>query len=198
MSRREAALKARKELEKYKNCNNENSVFKSLYLDEAIESVIQNLNDSDLIDPNLDKTSKSNVIWTRLKDGEETSVRKKISFDQKPGPTSYAARQIDNKKLSAFFMIFDLTIVNLILNNTNKNAQKHEPDPKFSREDILAFIGVLFCVNFFVQIPQSFKCGTQNTVYVSKVNLCPGTSFIKLKNINVLTITIHVKSEELP
>ena len=30
------------------------------------------MNDPDVIDPNLDKTSKSNVIRTRLKDGEET------------------------------------------------------------------------------------------------------------------------------
>ena len=80
------------------------------------------MNDPDVIDPNLNKTRKSNVIWTRLKDGEETSVRKIICFDQKPGPTSYAARQIDDTKLSAFLLIFDLTIVNSILNNTYKNA----------------------------------------------------------------------------
>ena len=71
-------------------------------------------------------------------------MRKKKYFDQKHGPTSYAARQIDDTKLSAFFMIFDLTIVNSILNNTNKNAQQHEPDLIFTKEDILAFIGVLF------------------------------------------------------
>ncbi|CAF0911108.1 unnamed protein product, partial [Brachionus calyciflorus] len=69
------------------------------HIEESIEAVIQNINDTDFVDPNLDKTSKSNIIWTRLKVGEATSVRKKISFDQKPGPTSYAARQIDNTKL---------------------------------------------------------------------------------------------------
>ena len=76
-------------------------------------------------------------------------MRKKNCFDQKPGPTRYAARQIEDTKLSAFFMIFDLIIVNSILNNTNKKAQQHEPDLKFTQEDILAFIGILFCRGLF-------------------------------------------------
>lgn len=133
MSRRQLVLKACHELKKYKNCNNlesgssddeinkenesENVIFNSSddeeddineiyqHIDEAIDSLIQNINDPDKLDPNIDGTSKSNVIWTRLKDGEETRMRKKINFEQKPGPTSYATRHIDNSKLSAFFII---------------------------------------------------------------------------------------------
>ncbi|RNA19779.1 hypothetical protein BpHYR1_048873 [Brachionus plicatilis] len=127
---RQSALKARQELEKYKNSgssdeeiNNENETqeeysdkvifnssedqedyFDEIYqhIDEALVSVIQNINDPDKVDPNLARTRKSNVIWTGLKDGEETSMRKKINFEQKAGPTSYATRYIDNSNLSAF------------------------------------------------------------------------------------------------
>ena len=67
---------------------------------DSIESTINRVNE----DQNIDKTSKIGVIWTKLKNGEDLSVRKKIYFNEKPGPTSYATRNIDNTKLSAFLM----------------------------------------------------------------------------------------------
>lgn len=118
------------------------------HIDEAIQSVIQDANDYD--DPNLDKTSKSNIIWTRLKNGEETSLRKKIVFDEcktKPGLTTYATRRIDQTKLSAFFLIFDMTMINLMLKFTNINAASD--GVVFTKEDMLGFIGVLFCRGLF-------------------------------------------------
>lgn len=55
-----------------------------------------------LIDPNLDKSSKSE-IWTRLKNNEDTRIRKKITFNEKIGPTTYAPRASNTTKLSCFF-----------------------------------------------------------------------------------------------
>ncbi|RMZ98361.1 hypothetical protein BpHYR1_037502 [Brachionus plicatilis] len=64
-------------------------------------------------DQNLDKTSKIGVVWTKLKNGEDLSLRKKFNFDEKPGPTSHATR---NK---AFMKIFDMSKLNLIEQCTN-------------------------------------------------------------------------------
>ncbi|RNA41878.1 hypothetical protein BpHYR1_020987 [Brachionus plicatilis] len=60
------------------------------------------------VDQNLDKTRKIEVVWTKLRNGEDLSQRKKINSNEKPGPTSYATRNIDNTKLSAFMMNFDV------------------------------------------------------------------------------------------
>ncbi|RMZ93349.1 hypothetical protein BpHYR1_048400, partial [Brachionus plicatilis] len=59
---------------------------------DSIESTINRVNE----DQNNDKTSKIVVIWTKLRNGEDLSVRKKNYFNEKPGPTSYATRNIDN------------------------------------------------------------------------------------------------------
>ncbi|RNA27479.1 hypothetical protein BpHYR1_033784 [Brachionus plicatilis] len=67
------------------------------------------------MDQNLDKTRKIVVVWTKLKNGEDLSLRKKINFNEKPGPTSYATRNIDNTKKSAFMMNFDMYMLNLIV-----------------------------------------------------------------------------------
>ncbi|RNA05656.1 hypothetical protein BpHYR1_025868 [Brachionus plicatilis] len=66
------------------------------------------------LDQNLDKTRKIEVVWTKLKNGENLSLRKKINFKEKPGPTSYATRNIDNTKISAFMINFDISMLNLI------------------------------------------------------------------------------------
>ncbi|CAF1084562.1 unnamed protein product [Brachionus calyciflorus] len=95
------------------------------------------------VDPNLDKTSKNGVVWTKLKCGEDLSLRKKINFTEKPGPTSYATRNIDSTKLSAFLMIFDTSMINFIVQCTNSNAKNYE-NVTFINIDILAFIGILF------------------------------------------------------
>ncbi|RNA21797.1 hypothetical protein BpHYR1_003706 [Brachionus plicatilis] len=42
-------------------------------------------------------------------------LMKKINFNEKPGLTSYATRNIDNAKISAFMMNFDMYMLNLIL-----------------------------------------------------------------------------------
>ncbi|RNA27674.1 hypothetical protein BpHYR1_013293 [Brachionus plicatilis] len=84
---------------------------------DAIESTINRVNE----DQNLDKTSKLGVVWTKLKNGEDLSLRKKINFNEKPGPISYASSNIDNTKLSAFIMIFDIYMLNLIVQCTNSS-----------------------------------------------------------------------------
>ena len=62
MSIRQAPLKADQELEKYKDCND----IESGSSDEEIYEAIHNINDPDIVYPNLDKKSKSSIIWTRL------------------------------------------------------------------------------------------------------------------------------------
>ncbi|CAF0987998.1 unnamed protein product, partial [Brachionus calyciflorus] len=114
------------------------------HIDESIESVIQNAIQIDF-DSNLDKSSRSGVIWTVLKNFEETKIRKKITYNEKAGPTTYAARNADSTMLSCFLLIFDLTMIRTIMNCSNSNARNEDPNISFTEEDILAFIGVLFC-----------------------------------------------------
>ncbi|RNA33160.1 hypothetical protein BpHYR1_009750 [Brachionus plicatilis] len=61
---------------------------------DSIESTINGVN----VDQNLDKTRKIEVVWTKLKNGVDLSLREKINFNEKPGPTSYATRNMDNTK----------------------------------------------------------------------------------------------------
>lgn len=107
------------------------------------------------LDPRY-KPDKSQMIdWSLFKINSEIEKVKK--WNTKMAEYDDSLDELDNTKLSAFFMIFDLTIVNLILNNTNKNAQKHEPYLKFTREDILAFICVLFV--YFSKYPSRSNVG---------------------------------------
>lgn len=114
-------------------------------IEESIEAVIEKALEGHETDPNLDKTSKNGTIWTRLNNYEETKLRKKIKFNEKVGPTTYASRNSDGTKLSTFLLIFDMTMIRLIVNSTNTNSQSIEPNLKFTEEDIFAFIGILFC-----------------------------------------------------
>ncbi|CAF0718698.1 unnamed protein product [Brachionus calyciflorus] len=79
-----------------------------------------------------------------LKNNEETTIRKKIDFNEKVGPTSYAARQIESTKLSSFLLVFDVTMVKMVLNYTNMFAITKDPNLKFTKDDVFLFIGVLF------------------------------------------------------
>ncbi|RNA21290.1 hypothetical protein BpHYR1_022697 [Brachionus plicatilis] len=72
----------------------------------SIESTINRAN----LDQNLDKTRKIGVVWTKLKNGEDLS---------RSEPTSYATRNIDNTKILAFMMNFDVYMLNLIIQCTN-------------------------------------------------------------------------------
>ncbi|CAF1049957.1 unnamed protein product [Brachionus calyciflorus] len=74
----------------------------------------------------------SGVIWTKLKDGDETSIRKRIVVHDKTGPTSYAASRVDDTSLSAFLAIFDL--VKMILKCTNFYAQLNDPQCSFKKK----------------------------------------------------------------
>ncbi|CAF0930735.1 unnamed protein product [Brachionus calyciflorus] len=116
-------------------------------MDESIESVIQNAIQIDF-DPNLDKSSRSGVIWIVLKNFEETKIRKKITYNEKSRLTTYAARNADSTMLSCFLLIFDLTMIRTIMNCSYSNARNKDPNISFTEEDILAFIGVLFCRNY--------------------------------------------------
>lgn len=122
------------------NCDNE--------IDDQVES------GTDQVDAlgqskNEDKTSKAGVIWTLLNDGEETTVRKRINFHEKTRPTRYAATRVDIYCLSAFFAIFNLIMVKIVLECTNVFAPSVDPQCSFSKEEILAFIGVLLARGVF-------------------------------------------------
>ena len=98
---------------------------------------------------NLDKTSKAGVHWTKLDDGDETCIRKRIVFNEKSGPTSFAASRIDSTALSAFLVIFDLSMVKMVLDCTNAFAESVDPKLSFKKEEILAFIGLLLSRGVF-------------------------------------------------
>ncbi|CAF1073630.1 unnamed protein product [Brachionus calyciflorus] len=87
------------------------------HISESIEAVI-----SDTNDPNFDITSKNKISCRKLQNGEETSLRKKIRFDEKPGPSHYAATRIDHTMLSAFMVIFDSSMIDMVLKFTNQFA----------------------------------------------------------------------------
>ncbi|RNA35491.1 piggyBac transposable element-derived 3-like [Brachionus plicatilis] len=156
MSRRKAALQdlellrntddARSEVSDDNDNDYEDNDFKEEM--ETLKTEYDSDEDSDNIEPGeettIDKTSKNGTIWVRLDDGEETNLKKKLNFNEKVGPTSYAARHINETKLSAFFMMFDLSMINLILNCTNCHSKAVDPKLSFTKEDILAFIGVLY------------------------------------------------------
>lgn len=72
---------------------------------------------------NEDKTSKSGVIWNKMNDSDETKIRKRIFFNEKAGPTSYAATRLDKSSLSAFLVIFDMAMVKMVVECTNVFAQ---------------------------------------------------------------------------
>ncbi|RNA24809.1 hypothetical protein BpHYR1_022855 [Brachionus plicatilis] len=63
----------------------------------------------------IDKTSKNGTIWVRLNDGEETSLRKKISFNEKAGPASYATLNI------LLNILYNYVIANLLSLFLNEN-----------------------------------------------------------------------------
>ncbi|RMZ95679.1 piggyBac transposable element-derived 3-like [Brachionus plicatilis] len=101
---------------------------------------------------NLDKTSKAGVHWTKLDDGDETGIRKRIVFNEKSGPTSFAASRIDSTALSAFLVIFDLSMVEMVLDCTNAFAESVDPQLSFKKEEILAFIGLLLSRGVFCHV----------------------------------------------
>ncbi|RNA20814.1 hypothetical protein BpHYR1_007307 [Brachionus plicatilis] len=133
MSKREAALKA---LDSLRNTDDtqeseEEEEYKTNHhIIDSIESKINRVNE----DQNIGKTSKIGVIWTKLKNGEDLS---------KPAPTSYATRNKDNTKLSAFLMIFDISMLNLIVQCTNLNPKNYE-DVSFTFIGVLIFRGCQF------------------------------------------------------
>ena len=62
-------------------------------------------------------------------------------------------------KLSAFLPIFDLSMISLIVNCTNSKAQNFERDLNFTRDLILAIIGVFIAGVLLVHLFQSNQCG---------------------------------------
>lgn len=137
---------------------------------------------------NEDKTSKAGVIWTFLNDGDETRVRKRINFHEKTGPTSYAATRVDGTCLSAFLAIFDLTMVKMVHECTNVFAQSVDPQCSFTKEEILAFIGVLlargvFCPGIPVKEMWSIDYGIPIIAkFMSRKRFCSLMKYLRFDN----------------
>ncbi|RNA11814.1 hypothetical protein BpHYR1_017510, partial [Brachionus plicatilis] len=79
----------------------------SQHVIDSIESTINRVN----LDQNLDKTKKNWSCLDKAKEWRKCITKKKINFNERSEPTSYATRNIDNTKILAFMMNFD--IVNL-------------------------------------------------------------------------------------
>lgn len=106
-------------------------------------------------DPNLafvesPKTSDpSKDKWFEMRQNQYTKIRNRISFNNKSGPTSYAIRRIDSSVLSAFFVIFDQTIIKTIISHTNEEAERNKHSFRLTETELLLFIAVLFCRGVF-------------------------------------------------
>lgn len=67
----------------------------------------------------------------------------------KEGTTSYAQRRIDEQAYSAFSLIFCDSIIKQIALYTNQYASSAQSDFWVTSDDILAFVGVLYCRGVF-------------------------------------------------
>ncbi|RNA31730.1 hypothetical protein BpHYR1_013789 [Brachionus plicatilis] len=112
-SKREAVLKA---LEALRNTEEEVDDTNQLVID-SIESTINrssvDIEQNCAANP-LKSGQAKNWSWLDKVKEWRRSLRKKINFNEKPGPTSYATRNIDSTKLSVLMMNSDMSMLNLI------------------------------------------------------------------------------------
>ena len=80
--------------------------------DEAVEGSNSNL------------FSKDGTVWSQLRQNQYTRIRHRISFYEKTGPSHYAMRNIDSTALSAFYCIFDFSMIRMVTHFTNLEAKK--------------------------------------------------------------------------
>ncbi|RNA20409.1 hypothetical protein BpHYR1_037761 [Brachionus plicatilis] len=123
MSKREAGLKT---LEALRNTDDTQFIASddddakevddtSQHVIDSIESTINRVN----LDQNLDKTKKNWSCLDKAKEWRKFITKKKINFNERSEPTSYATRNKDNTKILAFMMNFDMYMLNLIVQCTN-------------------------------------------------------------------------------
>ena len=127
-------------------------------VDQCIESVVLgldtqtatvNLIEDESVDSQIDTSSKSAVIWTKLDSGDPKSLKNRVRFTQKVGPTAYAASRANQSALSAFLSILDLSLIQLVVQSTNQEAAIHNSTFQVDSNDILAFIAIQFCRGIF-------------------------------------------------
>ncbi len=100
--------------------------------------------DGDVINLNIDTSSKDKIEWTKMQVNDFKKIRNQISFKEKTGVTNFAKNKIDDSALSSFFCIFDQSIISLIIKGTKaKAAVKNDKDFEFEKLDLLRFIAVL-------------------------------------------------------
>ena len=61
--------------------------------------------------------------WTEMAPDSCKKKKNEFSFSETPGPTQYAREHIDSSALSAFLCLFDDTIIDQIVTNTNAKAR---------------------------------------------------------------------------
>jgi hypothetical protein len=119
------------------------------HIQESIQNTItmanstQVANESSLIDK--DCVSKKGMIWYKIKDGDFTKFRNRTQFNERVGITQYAATRINATCLSAFYCIMDTSMLDLICNHTNVEAELDNSNFRINHNDLLCFIGVLYC-----------------------------------------------------
>ena len=118
--------------------------------DEEVNKVDQNsdkrMNDSinSVVLKKHELTAGDATKWTRLNMGEMTQLRKDFAFNEKYGPTAYARNQINESVLSAFFLLVDHSMLDTIVEHTNREAKSHGKAFRINKNDLLAFIAILY------------------------------------------------------
>ena len=143
--------------EDYENETNDQIAASEDESDEDFEIV-----DDDAINASIERvldqtncTSKDGLKWQKMKKFEETKTRNKIRFNETPGLTILSRTRVTDSILSAFLVIIDYTIIDKIVESTRAEAKiNNDKEFTFEREDLLAFIGVLFFKGlYFTKVP---------------------------------------------
>ncbi len=96
----------------------------------------------------LDVTSKDDIIWEKLLDGEKTRIRARIpTFSARTGPSLYACTRIDETALSAFRLIISDEMLVSIVQYTNEQISKKIK--LCSRTLLITYFFI--CVQYFVK-----------------------------------------------
>jgi hypothetical protein len=118
------------------------------HMDESIQAVanrafIASDDDSPTNDENDELRAKDGTQWFKLTENAFTKQRNRIDFKEKTGPTTFAARKIDQTALSAFFCIFDKSMLKMIRIFTNAEAEGKNVDFSVTDIEILPFTAIL-------------------------------------------------------
>ena len=141
--------------------------------EELAENMIDSIESSiNQVLEDVNCTSKDGKKWQKLKTNEDTRIRNKIKFSEISGLTKFSFNQLDEHALSAFLVLIDKKMLNLIIQSTKAEAvlQKNAAF-KFEFNDLLAFIEILYFKGlYYTKVPSSKMWNERHgSVFVKKL-----------------------------